>query len=522
MTPMTDQSVEVERSPETRGPSAWSFPLSARGRRRYIVVLCLLGAVRVFLGATSLPLFNNVDEVFHFDLVHKIARGHWPNRRLEIVDEETARIQVLYGTLEYNSPPEKFPYGVYPPPPWTIRRVADFDAIVERTIANFGEHKNFEAHSPPLYYVVAAVWYDLGKLMGLDGPYAAYWVRFLNIPLYVAIIVAAYGFCRAYFSLTVAIAVPAMIAFFPSTVFFGITSDVLSPLAALLALWLLVRWYAESNNVWLSVLAGLTVSATVLVKVSNLVILAACGFVLLCWLHRAWKGGQFKRECPKAALLLLSAVGPLAAWMLHNKLVLGDWMGAEAKIHDLDWHVKPFGQMFDHPLFSLAGQEAFWSRLFTSFYLGETYWHGTPAIMFPLSNAFFMLSFAFLPIGLGAIWIGYRRRRKVSSLLAGMLSAFAIAGSAVFLIAISLMYDFGRCCYPSPQYPYFNSGRLVYGILVPVLALYVYGVVAATGRSRWATVIVLGVSILLMVLPQIVFLAEVLPSRYNWFHMIGS
>jgi len=38
-------------------------------------------------------------------------------------------------------------------------------------------YRNTEAHSPPLYYAVAAAWYDLGKFIGLSDPNAAYWVR---------------------------------------------------------------------------------------------------------------------------------------------------------------------------------------------------------------------------------------------------------------------------------------------------------------------------------------------------------
>ena len=82
------------------------------------------------------------------------------------------------------------------------------------------------------------------------------------------------------------------------------------------------------------------------------------------------------------------------------------------------------------------------------------------------------------------------------------------------------MFDFGTCVYPSRQYPYFNSGRLLLGALVPLLAPFASGVEALTGRSRWATAIILGMSVLMMVLPQLVLFEQALKSQYNWFHIL--
>ena len=493
---------------------------SSRAARWYVAILCLFGAVRIFWGAAGLPLFNDVDEDAHFDVVHKFARGQWPDRCQQTPDDETVRLLVMYSSREFLVPPESFPEGVYPPPPWTLSLTASRDAYVEDLTAVFGRWVNHETHSPPLYYGLAAVWYDLGRLVGLHGPYAAYWVRFLNIPLYVALIVAAYGFCRAYFSPTVALAVPALVAVFPSTVFFGINNDVLSPLMLLLALWLLLRWHAESASAWLSIAAGFAVSATVLVKLSNIAVLAACGVVALSGLYGAWKAGQFRQKCFPASLLLVSAAGPLAAWMLRNRLVLGDWTGDAEKIRLSGWQVKPWGQLFDHPLFSVAGQRTFWSTLVRTFYEGDMNWHGRWAMGFFPSEIVFYLSLAVLLIGLGAIWIGHRGRAKTRSRLAAALSALVIAGTVLFLIALSLRFDFGTWSHPSRQDPYFNSGRLLYGVLVPVLTLFVCGAAAITGRFRLATAIVVGISLVMMLVPQVVFFTRVLPSQYNWFHLV--
>ena len=64
-----------------------------------------------------------------------------------------------------------------------------------------------------------------------------------------------------------------------------------------------------------------------------------------------------------------------------------------------------------------------------------------------------------------------------------MLSAILIAGSVLFLMVLSVKYDYGESLFALAQSPYFNSGRLIYGTLVPMLALYVCGVEALTRRA---------------------------------------
>ena len=102
---------------------------------------------------------------------------------------------------------------------------------------------------------------------------------------------------------------------------------------------------------------------------------------------------------------------------------------------------------------------------------------------------------------------------------ASILSAVVIAGSVFVMICLSLAFDFGACPYPSRNYPYFTSGRLISGTLVPMLAFYVYGVAVAARRSKLATVVILGISLAMMVVPQIRFFSQLARSPYNWFHL---
>ena len=215
----------------------------------YLAVLCLVAGGRVFLGTAGLPLFTNVDEHCHFDLVRKVARGCWPDRRQWSLDSETSQIIGWYASTEFLARPENR-YEAYPPPRWLLPPSPSRDDFVHQLTSQFAATRNWEAHSPPVYFVLAGLWLDLGQCAGWTGPQSVYWVRFLNIPLFAALIVAAYGFCRAYFPAWVAYAVPAMLALLPSTTYYYVNNDVLSPLAMLLALWALLRWHEQPGDGW--------------------------------------------------------------------------------------------------------------------------------------------------------------------------------------------------------------------------------------------------------------------------------
>src|SRR2546430_15671587 len=53
--------------------------------RKVILLLCAIGALRVFIFSAAFPFFNNVDEQAHVDLVMKYARGHVPRDLVSIL-----------------------------------------------------------------------------------------------------------------------------------------------------------------------------------------------------------------------------------------------------------------------------------------------------------------------------------------------------------------------------------------------------------------------------------------------------
>jgi hypothetical protein len=96
------------------------------------------------------------------------------------------------------------------------------------------------------------------------------------------------------------------------------------------------------------------------------------------------------------------------------------------------------------------------------------------------------------------------------------LAVVAFLGGLTFL---SMRFDFHECAYPSQQFPFFTSGRLIAGGLVPFLALYAYGLRALVGRRPALVAAATAVAVAMMVMGQEPFLKGALASQYNWFHL---
>lgn len=492
---------------------------SPRAIRAYLILLCAVAGIRVFLGSTCLPLFNDVDEGQHFDLVSKYARGVLPDRTLTTWENETAQITFYFCTFEYLHRPEKFKEFdyVYPPPIWKLSKALQEDLKVKHTPALLNT-VNHESQSPPLYYVVAAVWYRVGKLIGLNEPHSAYWVRMLNIPLQILLVVAAHRFCRTYFTDAVACCVPAMVAAFPSTIFFSINNDVLCPLLVLVALWKMLSWYQDQGRTGNSVLAGLAVAACLLTKLTNIAVALVCVFVIAAKLIQGMRRGELGKQIPSAAALVFWAFVPFLCWMIYNRVQIGDWTGTSEKVRHLGWTPNSWEAIWSHPLWTRTGQQAYWTRFCTSFFAGDMNWHGDPWMRFFPLNVFAWISFVVAVIGIVSYVRKSIRPFNQNSFLQGIASTIMILGSIVFLWYLSVRFDFGACVYPSRNYPYFNSGRLAYGILVPFLAFFSCGVETLTGNNKRATALLLAVSILILVPAQVMLFQQSFGSQSNWFH----
>jgi hypothetical protein len=488
-----------------------------RGDTLFVCLLCAFAAIRVFFGAAALPFFADTDENSHFDLVHKLARGQWPGGRLALLDPETTRdletigLAVYYGSPEFVIPRENYEDKKYPPPVGDWPKGDRKTGYVEGMTEYYLKHPNHEVHEPPVYYALAAVWYRAGRLFGISPAAGVYWIRFLNAPLYAALVALSYRFGRAYFGHETGLAVAALTAFFPNTVFFTISNDVLSPLVGVLALGLTLRWLDEERpSAALSAAIGTVAAAAVLIKLTNMAII---GLIAVALLIRVRRSGSASAAVKASWPLLASAMLPLLLWGCRNRLVLGDWTGTAGKAASETWTPKPFLLWFDHPLFTFEGSSGYLKKLCVSFFSGDVTWNGAP-VHFEVGEVLLLVATAVLPaVGFAATVRSSHTR--LAALLSGLLVVAYVAEMAV----ISLPWDFGLCQYPSRTFPFFAMGRYAMGCLVPFLCLFVAGLGVLLGRWRVLFAVAVTAVVVLMAGMQWTFVRMTISSQYNWFHL---
>ena len=486
-----------------------------------IALLCIVACARVFVYSAAFPFFNNVDEQAHFDLVCKYSHGHAPGG-LENFSHESSELIALYQSPEYllssrdGSPPAT------PPPKWTLPD-AERSARLAAAAASREARGNHDATQPPVYYAVAGAWYALGKALGLEAGSLLYWIRFLNVPLTGILVWLSFVAMKRYYPNRrfLQLGVPLLLAFFPQDVFYSINNDVLSALVVGAAFYGLIELDASpSSGYGFRTLVGLSFAIAVLVKFSNVVLLPVLAVVLIRETSRLQRASKLGEGWAKLATTLVAAVVPIAAWSLRNVLVLGDATGSAAKIALLGWTPMPGGRILDHPIFTPGGLVYFWGETLPRFWRGEFVWKMVPLASGWSDRFYSWSSLACLLVAAFVVLTTWRRADRAERVVNGT-SLLLCASSILFLVAVSVSFDFDDCWYPSRERPYLTSGRLLLGALIPFLALYLQGlerilVWLRIARFRW--VVVLGIAAV-MAGSQIAVTHQVFASAYNWFHI---
>jgi hypothetical protein len=161
----------------------------------------------------------------------------------------------------------------------------------------------------------------------------------------------------------------------------------------------------------------------------------------------------------------------------------------------------------------------FLSGLIATFWQGEFMWHRQPLFLPAVNVIYFILSVAFIGIALlnllprsktvtgpqrHALWFGF----------------WCFAAAVAFLGFLSIIYDFHDCFYPSREHPYFTSGRLMLGALIPFLLLFIFGLDCALKKTGdVAKFSALAAIIFFMLVTEITTDWPIFPNPYNWFHM---
>lgn len=488
-----------------------------RHRRSAIALLCLIAAVRVFLSAAAIPFFNTVDELYHFDVVSKYAAGEPPRGVGALSAEAIGYISLYHASGHYRDEvPDPTPPPVWDHPP-DVRRL-----IVEESAELLRTYGNWENTQAPLYYAIAGVWLRVGRLLGLEGGFLLYWLKFLNVPIIVLLVLTAHFFMRRFYpgDCLRVFGVPMLAAVIPQDVFYSISNDVLTPLCMAWAFYgLMTIWLDARAELAQSLCTGLAIAASLLTKYSNVTILAVGALVLPLTLRRMRREGTLAQNVRSLSVCIASAVLPVTAWLIRSMTAISNTDGLYRLV---GWSVKPFEAMWNHPIFTAKGLGLFLTNMTTSFWRGEIGWHGVTMHSDAMDVVFVATTVLFLAAA--AIWLVVDRGAPRCERCIDAAGFFFIGVSLLFWAFISIRYDWGTILlYPSPDYPYVSSGRLIGGILIPFLALYVAGLgrILSLVRFRRGALAVVTVLAVLLAIGDGILTANVAGSRANFFHMLG-
>jgi hypothetical protein len=499
----------------------------AANERVLILLLCVAAALRVFIFSAAFPFFANIDESLHFDLITQYSHVRLP-RGLAPLKEETLIWIVPYASPEFLFNPEQFPGGKFSAPLWK-QTGPNVGEEIAATRAAWSQEINFESSQPPLYYALAGLWWWIGKHIGLAGIDALYWIRFLNVAVMAIVVWLGYVAARtiAPERLDLRIGVPLLLAFIPQNVFYAMNNDVLSPLCFGVLFLCVLQWLrTNAPSLLLAAVTGVAIASTYLTKLSNLPLVMVAVVIILARVVALVRRQPHAGLIAFAALLLCAAV-PIGSWMVWLKLQFGDVTGSTAKIAFLDWTRKPFVEWWQHPIFKPAGLWVFWSDLIASFWRGEVEWHGRPFDWQIADRLYAVSSLVFI----AAAILGLRKHFALSAFQRQgiAVSIVTVAGGIAFLGLLSIQFDFGSCVHPSRSHPYFTSGRLLSGALIPFALVYVYGIgslcrIAASilPRMLWLDTVlpflVIGAIVVFTEASEIVINRPVFTSEHNWFH----
>jgi hypothetical protein len=483
-----------------------------------VLFFCFAAALRVLIFSAGFPFFSNIDEDLHFDLIMQYSHARLP-RTFDLLKEETLTWIVPYASPEFLATPDQFPNAKFPQPLWK-QSGPEVESEIAATKAVWSTEINFESSQPPLYYALASVWWDIGQRIGLTGIQALYWIRFLNVPLIAIVVWLGYVIARtiAPENSTLRIGVPLLLAFIPQNVFYAMNNDVLSPICFGGLFLCVLQWLrAKTPSFSLGALTGLAIAATYLTKLSNLPLIAVALAAIIAKLASITRQKPRGELTALAALILCAAI-PIASWMIWTTYQFGDLTGSTTKITLLGWTRKPFVDWWHHPIFRPRGFWVFWSDLITNFWRGEVRWHSRP-LSWSVADGFYAISSLVL---LGAAVVGLRKQAGLSTFQrqAIAVAALVFIVAVAFLALLSIQFDFGNCINPSGAHPYFTSGRLLNGALIPFALLYVYGTYFLLRRiSAALPLVTLGVIAAFVTTSEILINRVVFASEHNWFHL---
>lgn len=447
-----------------------SIPSRVNG---FIVAVCLAAGLRILIFSIGLPFFP-LDEELHFDAIHKFATGYTATRDLPGFDPTSAELIELYHSPEFLKDP--LPGKPFLPLPWWCNPTREhLPPELAYRVNEWLELRNVEINAPPLYYVIGANWYKMGRLLGYSGIFLLYWLRSLNAIVYALFVAISWLFVKECYpeNSYLHVSVPLFLAVFPQDALLFMIPNAMAPVFVAGLLLLLARLVRQPlRKMWFYLGVGLCAASAALVGFGNFLIAIPLAIAVWSILGELRAVADKSRRTTGVIAMLTVAAVPIGLWLMRNRVILGDWSGSKTKQQYLGWSIQPFAHILRHPLFTWSGASYFFNTLSRNFWRGEMYWHAVPRV------AWFDPIYLFGSIlCCGAFVVLLFRSPREGSLkrFADFSSGAMVVGSVLFLMAISIPFDFGHCFYPSRARPYFVSGRIIIGVLLPFAIMFLRG-----------------------------------------------
>jgi hypothetical protein len=139
-------------------------------------------------------------------------------------------------------------------------------------------------------------------------------------------------------------------------------------------------------------------------------------------------------------------------------------------------------------------------------------------LSWPVADRFYAISSLALLL---AALVGLRKNSGLSMFERQAIgtAVLSLIISVGFMALLSIQFDFGNCINPSRRHPYFTSGRLLSGTLIPFALVYVYGISYLFRRANPViSLAVLGLILTFGTSSEIIINRVVFTSEHNWFH----
>jgi hypothetical protein len=487
-----------------------------------LIFLCLIAGLRVWLYAAAFPFFGNVDEVAHVDLVIKYSHGEIP-RSITPYSQESAVLIYALMSPEYVTPVEKVD-GKFPLPWWKKNgwgTTTDYDP---KYVAITTSHLNYESLQPPLYYFLAGTWLNVLSFFSPGkedthepGFYKLYWLRFFNVILIILLIWLVYKSATTLFPekpMTV-YAIAGLVALMPQDTFYSVQSDVLSPVCfGFVFLYCLRFMSADHPSSKLGFALGLSTAATVLVKQSNLPSIILVSFVVAVKAFHLYKAKNLRTSTRTIMYFFLCSWIPLLLWFCWNLVNVGTLTASEGKMQELTWTYKPFSEWFNNSLFTFSGIKNFWTELMVTFWRGELIFN-SKRLALPAADTFFWSS------SLLFLVLAFTKYVRIKNSFMKLFTSWSFLTLIIFLIILSMMFDYGQCGYPSKEQPYFRSGRLISAGLIPFCILYVCGFEFGFSwiRNKQVIYVLFWIILCLITISEAIISVPVFKSQYNFINL---